>query len=34
VKDDDHPDHPRTSVTTNNIEKVWDVIKKDGRLGV
>jgi len=26
LKDDDRPGHPRTAVTDNNTEKVWDVI--------
>jgi len=34
VKDDDHPGHPCTAVTNDNSEKVRDVIRKDGRLGV
>jgi len=29
VKDDDHPGHPHTGVTNDNIEKVRDVIRKD-----
>ena len=34
VNDDDRPDHPRTAVTDDSIEKVRDVIRKDRRLGV
>ena len=34
VKDDDRPGRLRTAVTDDNIEKVRDVIRKDGRLGV
>jgi hypothetical protein len=31
---DDYLGHSRVSVTTNNIEGGWDVIRKDHRLGV
>jgi hypothetical protein len=31
---DDYLVHPRTSVTTNNVEGGWDVIWKDHRLGI
>lgn len=34
MKDDDHPGCPRTSVATNNNEKLRDVIWKDHTLGV
>ena len=34
VKDDDRPGRPCTAVTDDNIEKVRDVIRKEGRLGV
>jgi len=34
VKDDDPPGHRSTSITSNTIEKVWDVIQRDHRLGV
>ena len=33
VKDCDQPGHSCKSVTTNNTEKVQDVIRKDRRLG-
>lgn len=34
LKDNNHPGHWSTSVTTKIIEKVWDAIQKDHRLGV
>jgi len=34
MKGDDRPGRPRTAVTDDNIEKVRDVIRKEGRLGV
>ena len=34
VKDGDRPGRPRTAVTDDNIEKVRDVVRKDGRVGV
>jgi len=34
VKGEDHPGHPSTTVTDDNIEKVRDVTRKDRRLGV
>ena len=34
MKGEDHPGHPSTTVTDDNIEKVRDVTRKDRRLGV
>jgi hypothetical protein len=33
MKDDDCPGCPHTAVTDDNIKKVRDVIRKDGRFG-
>ena len=34
MKDDDRPGSQRAAVTDDDTEKVRDVIRKDGRLGV
>ena len=34
LKDDERPGRPRTAIPDDNIENVWDVIRKDWRSGV